>query len=250
MKKFFTLFAAALMGLAAFAQEGTTSISYEAVATDNAAATQINIIVDNSSPYLNSIQQGIIPESGAEFVKTGTGMNKKWFWPNGAYILALFPDATDDERNQYINDFADIQQSINEGRLVMVAGLKTNDCYFYPATKGQLGYFTMDLSAMPDGDEVTVATLSGLPAHSAFSYKTPENPSLAVPPVETPIKVKKNGNNVEPITGINTVETIKNVTSVKYYNLQGIESATPFDGVNIMVKTFDDGSKATVKVVK
>ena len=50
-------------------------------------------------------------------------------------------------------------------------------------------------------------------------------------------------------TGIENINT-SNVKNVRYYNLQGIESATPFQGVNIVVKEMSDGSKVTSKLVK
>ena len=53
------------------------------------------------------------------------------------------------------------------------------------------------------------------------------------------------------VTGINSVESDKQVAGVKYVNLMGVESATPFQGVNIVVTTFTDGtSKAVKQLVK
>ncbi len=51
------------------------------------------------------------------------------------------------------------------------------------------------------------------------------------------------------VTGIYNV-TAKNVVGVKYYNVQGVESATPFDGINIEVTTYDDGTRTTRKVLR
>ena len=51
-------------------------------------------------------------------------------------------------------------------------------------------------------------------------------------------------------TSIKEVNTLKEVKSVRYYNTLGIESNTPFEGVNIIVTTFTDGTKATTKVIK
>ena len=53
------------------------------------------------------------------------------------------------------------------------------------------------------------------------------------------------------VTGINTVDVnCKEVKSVTYYNVTGIESSTPFDGVNIVVTRYSDGSKTTTKILK
>ena len=40
------------------------------------------------------------------------------------------------------------------------------------------------------------------------------------------------------------------VKSVRYYNIAGIESSTPFQGVNIVVREMNDGSKVATKIVK
>lgn len=51
-------------------------------------------------------------------------------------------------------------------------------------------------------------------------------------------------------TAVDNVEAGKAVASVRYINMQGVESATPFAGVNVAVTTYADGSKTTTKVVK
>ena len=50
-------------------------------------------------------------------------------------------------------------------------------------------------------------------------------------------------------TGVEAQVAEKTVASVKYYNLQGVASAEPFSGVNIVVTTYSDGSHKTVKKV-
>ena len=42
----------------------------------------------------------------------------------------------------------------------------------------------------------------------------------------------------------------KTVNNVKYYNVAGMESNVPFDGVNIKVTTYNDGTTSTCKVIK
>ena len=52
--------------------------------------------------------------------------------------------------------------------------------------------------------------------------------------------------------GSDVIETLteKEVQSVKYFNLLGVESAEPFQGVNVVVTTYSDGTKSAQKVVK
>jgi len=42
----------------------------------------------------------------------------------------------------------------------------------------------------------------------------------------------------------------KTISSVKYFNVAGMESEVPFDGVNIKVTTYNDGTTSTCKVIK
>ncbi len=51
-------------------------------------------------------------------------------------------------------------------------------------------------------------------------------------------------------TGIDTARTARSLTGVKYYNINGVESTTPFQGVNIIVNEYNDGSKTTGKVIR
>jgi len=51
-------------------------------------------------------------------------------------------------------------------------------------------------------------------------------------------------------TGVNDLTKVSTIANVKYYNMAGVESDQPFDGVNIRVITFTDGTKATTKVLR
>jgi hypothetical protein len=42
----------------------------------------------------------------------------------------------------------------------------------------------------------------------------------------------------------------KTIKSVRYYNIAGMESEVPFEGVNIKVTTYNDGTNSTCKVIK
>jgi hypothetical protein len=51
-------------------------------------------------------------------------------------------------------------------------------------------------------------------------------------------------------SAISTVSGDKQVASVRYYNLTGVESAEPQQGVNIKVTTYSDGARLSEKVIK
>ena len=58
----------------------------------------------------------------------------------------------------------------------------------------------------------------------------------------------KRENNI--ITGVNDVVLNKGVVDVIYYNTVGMSSNEPFDGINIVVTRYNDGSTSTTKVLK
>lgn len=54
---------------------------------------------------------------------------------------------------------------------------------------------------------------------------------------------------VESPTGVKSIDA-KTVAKVEYVNLAGQRSNTPFQGVNIVVTSYTDGTQSTIKVVK
>lgn len=50
-------------------------------------------------------------------------------------------------------------------------------------------------------------------------------------------------------TAINSINTDAQVVGIRYFNALGVESATPFDGVNIVVKEYSNGQKTTSKQI-
>ncbi len=52
------------------------------------------------------------------------------------------------------------------------------------------------------------------------------------------------------VTGINDVVTEAEAVSTTYYNLLGVQSNTPFSGINVVVTTYSDGTRAARKVIK
>lgn len=51
-------------------------------------------------------------------------------------------------------------------------------------------------------------------------------------------------------SGIEQISANKEITGVRYINVAGQESNKPFDGVNIVVTTYTDGTSTTTKIIK
>ncbi len=51
-------------------------------------------------------------------------------------------------------------------------------------------------------------------------------------------------------TAVDNVNAAKTVAGVTYYNVAGMQSATPFSGLNIVVSTYTDGTRSVRKILK
>ncbi len=59
-----------------------------------------------------------------------------------------------------------------------------------------------------------------------------------------------NGDGLGNVTVVKEVYTPRTVTGVHYYNLMGARSDKPFDGINIVVTTYSDGSRSSKKILR
>jgi len=132
------------------------------------------------------------------------------------------------------------QQGVNEnGELIndaRLTGSVAPEWNLYPST-----------AAMPE--KAWVYKFLGLiqkrATSSSLKAETDEYVLYPLTPLETMGQMGEG----EVYTAIDNLGS-KSVTSVKYYNMMGVESDVPFQGVNIVVTRYDDGSQSTAKVVK
>ena len=59
-----------------------------------------------------------------------------------------------------------------------------------------------------------------------------------------------NGSGLGNVTTVNEVAAPRTVVGVLYYNLMGVMSDKPFDGINIVVTTYSDGSRTSRKIMR
>ena len=52
------------------------------------------------------------------------------------------------------------------------------------------------------------------------------------------------------VTSVAELASSRVVESVRYYNIMGMESEQPFEGINIVVTRYSDGSSSTAKVLR
>lgn len=92
--------------------------------------------------------------------------------------------------------------------------------------------------------EVAVPTTDAKSAPRKVAYDSTVTPSTKF--VVYPLDLDAN----KVATGVNDVNSAKDVKGVSYFNMMGVESAQPFDGVNIMVTTYTDGTSSAAKVLR
>ncbi len=132
-----------------------------------------------------------------------------------------------------------------ENDWIWIGGLNEN------ADQG-VTWFAITNDMLATGTEIDL-----YPGEEGWNFRLPEagdynislvkeaTPAGAKAPIDgVKMVVRKNTN-----VGINDVNA-KAVKSVKYVNLAGMQSNVPFDGVNIVVTTYTDGTKAASKVIK
>lgn len=136
--------------------------------------------------------------------------------------------------------------------------MRTSDntvcAYKGPGDQGQC--ITVDWSALPAGTDIptdgSMFIVTGPVQQKmvwADAEKSPgmtgkEGPGAWKNYILYPVAV-----NTNLPTGVTDVYA-KTVAGVKYVNVAGMESNTPFDGVNIVVTTYTDGTHSAVKVIK
>ena len=113
-----------------------------------------------------------------------------------------------------------------------------------------VGYFAVTEELMTSGQELTLyddGVNFRLPGEGSYTVTLVREEGAKAALTDVKIVVAK-ANEPTP-TAVNDINS-KAVAGVKYVNIAGMESDKPFDGVNIVVTTYTDGTKSAVKVIK
>lgn len=190
------------------------------------------------------------------------------FAPNTYCPINFMGESSVKGTNQaYTSSYYFATPKANEYANVVWAVYNSNDGAFYlPVHQGSANAqefkaaFKVDYSlnsvATPelvDGDmysfealvkEMAVATTDAKSAPRKTAYDSTVAPSTKFVVYPLDLDAKK------VATGVNDVNSAKEVKGVSYFNMMGVESAQPFDGVNIMVTTYTDGTSSAAKVLR
>jgi len=179
MKKVFTLFAAALLSIGAFAQDEPcpSKLAFVPVA-DEQPANRVELeltLMYNNSQNLNGFNIETT-KTGGQWVNFGNVILPSYFTADGYghNILGnLAGQVSDADLDAALSSLCDVKSNVKEsGNLVIIELLSTLNCRFFPAveegTPLPVGKCALDLSAEEDGDYTI--QVEAVPAHYSFSY--------------------------------------------------------------------------------
>ncbi len=188
------------------------------------------------------ITDGSAPIEDAKYYVVG-GFNA---WDTNAGEEITEEGATINVQEQNLEDSEDTNQEFKiithdaQGKLLWIGGIDEEGG----------GFFGVTDEMIENGTEITLYEGDAyrnfrLPSPGSYTIKLVESGESKDEYVGLKMVVLKN----ETPSAVNDINS-KAVANVKYVNLAGIESNKPFDGVNIAVTTYTDGTKSAVKVIK
>ncbi len=175
MKKIFTLFAAALIGLAAYAQCPSELYFELAEESQDASNVMVYLKLINSTDYLNGFNMEVIKPEGAEWLEDEEDGEWVGFTGYGHVILAMWNPSNANWRETKLFQKADLKCSVKDGNLVIIEILSTNDCRFFPQLTAEddniIARFSLDMSGCEDNAKVDLQLRTPAePATYSFSY--------------------------------------------------------------------------------
>lgn len=233
--------------------------------TGKAHKFRLYLMLDNESQNLNgfnlklsksdpSIKWVMVDkENGTFFSTMGYAKN----------ILARLWGKTDEELEEEFEQYCEVKShNGNDGRLTIIEILSllpnVNEYLFFPVGYDiAVGELAVDLSDCEDGEYIVSAET--MPLDYSFSYTGGVEGTCGwVADYPLQLVLYKQGDLVsifpwfpmDDYDGVVEVENAKSVASVKYFNLVGVESSEPQDGVSIKVTTYSDGTRTTEKIFK
>ncbi|MBP5688377.1 MAG: hypothetical protein J6X22_07035 [Muribaculaceae bacterium] len=167
----------------------------------------------------------------ASFIGTQTGTNGKTYFfvkPKPQEVIHIVGAIYGGDNKFYINNPDTYYNTVYlKGGFMIDPSLLPSDTKFDSGT-------AYEFDAVVKKAEPSSASLNVLPYIDGGV-----SDEYVVYPFSTPV-----------VTGVQNLDVDAQIVSVKYYNTIGIESAEPFKGVNIVVTTYDNGTRTTSKVIK
>ncbi|MBQ6647791.1 MAG: choice-of-anchor D domain-containing protein [Muribaculaceae bacterium] len=245
-----------------FEVEGVSQMDFdqsnwiEVVFADEETAEKFTLqpkkVVGITGTYVDNVNPTLVVSNGVKYSEA----KAEAYTPN-PYIPANFLGSQDCQSGQNHGHFFFAKPKVQEYATIMYAMYDGNNIMkMYASGPGNghmfQGQFTIDMSQnetqnveLKEGVVYSnfKAIIRKVSTQNAPGLKAEGEGGYVVYPQD--LKV----NNALP-TAINGIVYGKDVKSVKYVNVAGMVSDRPFQGVNIVVTEFTDGSSTTTKVVR
>ena len=254
MKKIFTLFAVALIGFCAYAQDNDPCPSkvYFTLAEEEQDASNVMVYLHltNSTEYLNGFNMEVQKPDAAQWIEDEEDGEYVGFSGYGHVILANWNPTNPNWVETKLFQKADLKCSVKDvthddgtvhQHLVIIELLSTTDCYYFPVLgEGDddiVARFSVDFSGCEDTREVLTLrsdntpsgcafSITGDPVHGTRSWTMDEPAVLELEKVDG--KVRK-----ATSTAISTITTDQAVDN-RIFDLQGRElQSVPEHGIYI-----------------
>ena len=125
--------------------------------------------------------------------------------------------------------------------------------------KSPLLYFTPSNETTPEKLFGFKAIVRKNPNSTVWSNGRNGGPQRIQPSTESPKEnnpayivypLNSEASSSDVVTAVHELEGAMDVVSVRYYNLMGVESEKPFEGINIVVTRYADGSISSSKIMR
>lgn len=189
----------------------------------------MGVFTDGVNPYMTAVETPVQAESEVDVIVKSYDLATDLFAPKPNEVLDVTGCYQGDKLTGYSGDNNGFGQEVSLNNDWMVGDVPTL------TAKGQYK-FTQCVAQLK---EAWTDAASGAPARVAATDPDAAS-NVEIYPFVYP----------DVMTAVTDINTGKAVTSVKYYNAAGVAADNAFEGVNIMVTKYADGSQSVSKVVK
>lgn len=167
-------------------------------------------------------------------------------WNNGMFVIPESDHYTDDNGTHYIN-YWDFNGAVSANWSLNTVG-ENGAAVDQSSALNNYPNGVFEFNAIIRVEDYTPSTSNGAPRR-AIGSKDGQEQYVSRNIVIYPTNLDLSGND-HVITAVNDVKAAGEVLSVTYYNVAGVQSSKPFDGINIVVTRYTDGTASTAKVVR
>ena len=205
--------------------------------------TSLDLTSNTALTSLNASNQTVSFENVVTKQTLPNGKNIYFIWLNNQH------NGNDPWFCGVIDDYEGVTSNFDLSRVTWGEGCEVYHGTYVEPSQTSLQALSGDIedSNWIAGDILLVDAVTDNNGSFAYKYDTGAA-NVSGDSKSLDVNVTWQGSNT--ITAIDSVNVKSELKAIRYYNMMGVESANPFQGVNIVVTEYTDGSRTTAKVVK